>query len=90
MVCNIRSKRNHDNVELFFKDNGAGLDLSKTGDQVFDLYKRYHLGAAGSKSMGLFMVKTQVEDLGGQISVTSEINKGTEFKIVLPLLDAVA
>ncbi len=90
LVCNIRSKRNHDNVELFFKDNGAGLDLSKTGDQVFDLYKRYHLGAAGSKSMGLFMVKTQVEDLGGQISVTSEINKGTEFKIVLPLLDAVA
>ena len=31
--------------------------------------------------MGLFMVKTQVETLGGKISIQSEVNKGTEFKI---------
>ena len=31
--------------------------------------------------MGLFMVKTQVETLGGKISVESRINEGTEFKI---------
>ena len=90
LICNILSKRNNDNIELYFKDNGAGLDLSKTGDQLFDLYKRYHLGVAGNKKMGLFMVKAQVEDLGGHISVTSEVSKGTEFKIVLPLLNAVA
>ncbi len=90
LVCDIRSKKNGNCIELFFKDNGTGLDLSKTGDQIFDLYKRYHLGMNGNKNMGLFMVKTQVEDLGGQISVTSEINSGTEFKIILPLLDAVA
>ncbi len=90
VVCNIRSKKNNNCLELFFKDNGTGLDLTKTGDQVFDLYKRYHLGTAGNKRMGLFMVKAQVEDLGGQISVTSEVNNGTEFKIILPLLDAAA
>ena len=33
--------------------------------------------------MGLFMVKTQVEALGGKISVKSEQNKGTEFLIEL-------
>lgn len=33
--------------------------------------------------MGLFMVKTQVETLGGNIYLKSEINKGTEFKIEL-------
>lgn len=31
--------------------------------------------------MGLFMVKTQVETLGGKMSIRSEVNKGTEFKI---------
>jgi chemotaxis protein histidine kinase CheA len=35
------------------------------------------------KGMGLFMVKMQVESLGGSISVESEIDKGTEFKIEL-------
>ena len=31
--------------------------------------------------MGLFMVKTQVEALGGKITIKSEINEGTEFMI---------
>jgi signal transduction histidine kinase len=31
--------------------------------------------------MGLFMVKTQVEALNGQITVKSEVNKGTEFTL---------
>ena len=31
--------------------------------------------------MGLFMTKTQVETMGGSISISSEVNKGTEFKI---------
>ena len=34
--------------------------------------------------MGLFMVKTQIETLGGKISIRSEPNRGTEFKIELP------
>jgi chemotaxis protein histidine kinase CheA len=31
--------------------------------------------------MGLFMVKTQVETLGGKIGVSSKVNEGTEFII---------
>ena len=57
-----------------------GIDLQKRGDQVFGLYKRFHTNIEG-KGMGLFMVKTQVETLGGKISIQSEVNKGTEFKI---------
>jgi chemotaxis protein histidine kinase CheA len=37
------------------------------------------------KGMGLFMVKTQVERLGGKISVESQLNKGTTFKLVFPV-----
>lgn len=35
--------------------------------------------------MGLFMVKMQVERLGGSISVESEITKGTVITIKFPL-----
>jgi len=60
------------------KDNGMGIDLEKRGSQVFGLYKRFHHHVEG-KGMGLFMVKTQVEMLGGKISVKSKVNYGTEF-----------
>ncbi len=69
---------------LIFKDNGMGIDLQKRGEQVFGLYKRFHNHVEG-KGMGLFLVKTQVESLGGKISVSSEVNKGTEFRIEFTL-----
>jgi len=79
-LIEIRSRRINDKIELIFTDNGMGIDLQKKGDQVFGLYKRFHSGIEG-KGMGLVMVKTQVERLGGKISIKSAVNKGTEFKI---------
>jgi signal transduction histidine kinase len=80
----IKSRLVNDRVELTFIDNGMGIDLEKKGDQVFGLYKRFHTKIEG-KGIGLFMVKTQVETLGGKISLKSEVNKGSEFKIELAL-----
>lgn len=79
-IIEICSRLQKNKMELIFTDNGMGIDLKKNGDQVFGLYKRFHSNIEG-KGMGLFMVKTQVETLGGKISVKSEENKGTEFKI---------
>ncbi len=67
-------------VTLIFRDNGLGINMPKNGDEIFGLYKRFHYHVEG-KGMGLYMVKTQVEILGGRINVQSEINKGAEFKI---------
>ena len=80
-VIEIKSRRLEDKIELLFKDNGIGIDLKKEGDFVFGLYKRFHKDTVEGKGMGLYMVKTQVETIGGKISVSSEVNKGTEFKI---------
>ncbi|MEO8085738.1 MAG: PAS domain S-box protein [Bacteroidota bacterium] len=77
----IKSFKFDNKIILTFTDNGMGIDLEKKGDQVFGLYKRFHTNRAEGKGMGLFMVKTQVETIGGTISITSEVNKGTEFKI---------
>jgi signal transduction histidine kinase len=76
----IRSRVEANKTVLSFRDNGIGIDLEKNGDKVFGLYKRFCDEKEG-KGMGLFMVKTQVESLGGKISIKSELDKGTEFRI---------
>jgi len=78
----IKSGFKKNKVEICFRDNGMGIDLKKNGRDVFGLYKRFHSSIEG-KGMGLFMAKTQVEALGGKISVKSVLNEGTEFKIEL-------
>ena len=83
-VVEITSTRSAGKIQLNFKDNGLGIDLGSRGDQVFGLYKRFHNHVEG-KGMGLFMVKTQVESMGGKISIFSEVNKGTEFRIEFEL-----
>ena len=80
-IIEIKSKRRGSEIELTFSDNGLGIDLNKKGDQVFGLYKRFHDHMEG-KGLGLFMTKMQVEALNGKINISSEVNKGTEFKIV--------
>ncbi len=65
---------------LQVSDNGLGIDLIKYGEQIFGMYKTFH-GNPNARGIGLFMTKNQVESLGGKISVESEPNKGTAFKI---------
>ncbi len=70
----------HIHVEI--QDNGLGIDLTKNSEDVFGLYKRFHNHVEG-KGMGLFMVRTQVESMGGHISIDSTPGVGTTFKIVV-------
>ncbi|PAM96567.1 PAS domain-containing sensor histidine kinase [Flavobacterium sp. IR1] len=65
---------------LTFKDNGIGIDLERNRDKVFGLYQRFH-NYPDSKGLGLYLVKSQVETMGGTISIDSEVNKGTTFII---------
>lgn len=76
----IRSRRQKNRLQITFKDNGIGIDLQKWGGDIFGMHKRFHSDTEG-KGMGLFMVKKQVEALGGKITIFSKVNTGTEFKI---------
>jgi PAS domain S-box-containing protein len=80
-IITIKSSQFKNKITLVFADNGRGIDLQRHGEKIFGLYKRFHSLDTEGKGMGLYMVKTQVETLGGTIAVTSEVNKGTEFKI---------
>jgi signal transduction histidine kinase len=78
-VIKIKSFMQDNKMFITFSDNGMGIDLTAYGEKVFGLYKRFHSHVEG-KGLGLFMTKTQVETLGGKISIQSEVNKGTTFK----------
>jgi len=69
-------------ILLIVTDNGLGIDLKKYGHQLFELNKTFHRHP-DSKGVGLFMTKTQIEAVGGSITVESEVDRGTTFKIIL-------
>lgn len=77
---NISSKEVGDNIILIFKDNGIGIDLERNAEKIFGLYQRFH-NYPDSKGLGLYLVKSQVETMGGSITVQSEVNKGTTFTL---------
>ncbi len=79
-IIDISTKIHENGFELVFCDNGIGVDLEKYRDKIFGLYKRFHSSAEGN-GIGLFMVKTQVEALGGSITISSVVDKGTEIRI---------
>ena len=79
-IIKIKSKFENGKIILTFRDYGLGIDLNTNGDKIFGLYNRFHFHVEG-KGMGLFMVKTQIESLGGKIKVASELNNGALFTI---------
>jgi PAS domain S-box-containing protein len=86
-IIEITARKLGNKLELVFKDNGLGIDMAKCGDEVFGLYKSFHAHTRG-KGMGLYMLKVQVEALGGNVSVISKISQGTRFRIELPIIEA--
>jgi len=68
---------------LVFSDNGIGIDLVRHKDRVFGMYQRFHSQIDG-QGLGLFIVKSQIEALGGKIEIESELNEGTKFVITFP------
>lgn len=79
----IRSAAEENSISLEIEDNGLGIDLGHYGKMIFSLYKRFHFHVEG-KGLGLYLVRTQVETLGGDIRVSSVIDKGTVFHIRFP------
>lgn len=71
-------------VKIIVQDNGIGIDMKYAKDKIFKLYQRFHPEVAG-KGFGLFLTLTQVEAMGGTISVESTLNEGTRFTVDLPI-----
>ena len=74
----IKTADLEDHIVLTIEDNGIGMDLDVMGSRLFGMYERFNDTKEG-KGLGLYIVKSQIESMGGRIEVKSAINKGTTF-----------
>ncbi len=71
-------------IQLMVRDNGLGINLKRYGHHIFKLRKTFH-NHPESRGIGLFMVKNQVEAMGGEIIISSEENNGTTFTVTFEM-----
>ncbi len=65
---------------LSIEDNGVGIDLEKYGSKIFGMYKTFH-DQKDARGIGLYITKNQIEAMNGKVTVTSEVDKGSIFKV---------
>lgn len=73
-------------IKITVKDNGIGIpkeDLEHVFERFYTVNKA-HSRKLGGSGLGLSIVETIINKHFGKVTVTSEINKGTTFTVLLP------
>jgi PAS domain S-box-containing protein len=76
---------NAESIIIVVSDNGIGIDLEKHKEELFKPYKRFNRRAEG-KGLGLFLIKSHIEALNGNVDIKSNLGVGTTFTITLPIV----
>jgi signal transduction histidine kinase/CheY-like chemotaxis protein len=76
-------------VTLEVSDEGTGMSEEERARCFEPLYstKRTGEGSFGGSGIGLTLVRQIVRDLGGTITLDSEVGRGTTFRVELPLCE---
>lgn len=70
----IRIEMNESGIELTLSDSGKGFDTSKIGDWTLT-----------SDHFGIVGMKERMENLGGDLMISSTIGRGTMLKATIPI-----
>ena len=81
----ITVRNNRRGATILIKDNGQGMSRH-VQQRAFDMFYRGNLSSQGS-GLGLAIVKSNVEKLGGDVSLKSKLQQGTEVRIFLPSIE---
>ncbi len=85
-VVSLRAAAGGGQIEIQIHDQGFGIGPDEL-QRIFDPYFRSRDGRVGHErgtGLGLALVKTVIEQHGGQIRAESEIDRGTSIRVFLP------
>lgn len=88
LLLNVRTWNESGKLYISIQDNGIGIKKENL-KKIFDKFYRVHTGNLHDVKgfgLGLAYVKKIIQDHKGAIRAESELNVGTKFIIVLPLL----
>lgn len=80
----IDIQEENDTARVTIADNGIGMSEEDQRHIFEQFYQVEHSHVQEGNGLGLAIVKTIVDQLGGSISVESEIGKGSTFQVILP------
>ena len=82
LVISIDVKNDGQWCTICIEDNGIGIS-QENQEKIFEIFYRVSDKSIGS-GLGLYIVKEAVEKLSGEMSLTSELGKGSTFTIRIP------
>lgn len=80
----VAARRSGDHVEITVEDTGRGIPPEALG-YVFEMFRQVPGSPGGGVGLGLHIVRRLSEVIGAQVSVTSEVGRGTRFVVRLPI-----
>ncbi len=83
-IIEITSTRTEKYININIIDNGPGID-KKTMKKIFDPFFTTKPSGKGT-GLGLSICKNIIQSYGGDITCNSTPNKGTEFKLSVPIV----
>lgn len=82
-----KAEKDRQTIEIAVSDTGIGIP-KESQEIIFEQYTRLtpsYTGKYKGSGLGLYIVKRMVEDMGGSVSVESEVSKGSIFRVTLVL-----
>jgi PAS domain S-box-containing protein len=81
----VYSILNQDEIFFSVTDEGMGIPKEEQKGLFYPFMRASNVGEIKGSGLGLSIVKKTIEVCRGKISFESELNKGTSFKVILPL-----
>jgi signal transduction histidine kinase len=78
----VQVEKTQKEVTIHVVDNGQGIHPDHK-EKIFNMFYKASPYSNGS-GLGLYIAKETIAKLGGDISVSSELGKGSTFSIILP------
>ena len=81
-IIEIFTKNENDVTVLVVKDYGLGIDMDIYQNDIFSLGSRFHPEYSEGEGLGLYISKNQINTLGWDIQVESQVGLGSTFKVI--------